>query len=1072
MRFYHKIGFRFIVGAVVLVSAGTGVLAWRIQDISKEVLRKQDSADLFDETNLRFREVLADIQTLREDVIGLVNVPSVRQLQWALHYEKGWIKSAPKRFEGKPDEFIEYARKEVDQDFARLLKTRDRYLRVEYYLDRTSPDAPVLALNQGRLSAWKGLPLAKDDLLVKRANRTNLNVSFSNVRFWRDEQGKRLAALQACLPVTFADSDHPPGLLVVTVDVEPWSKALTRSPRHLVFLANGQQRLLMYPRPGHPAAELLEPREADTEQLRDFTRRWLTDNAGLQQDPSFTPTYPVKYRPPAPQASGFDGEEAPELRFLLLRFRVGPPILNDPDKRGELVRALRELQAQHPNLVVGTEISRGNDELLIRGWEDDRQTLRDIRQELTGQFGAGLRPLNQGEPLACSHFVRTLYKFSLGPAEEARGPSDLPEQCLYVAMAAPIETIDARVYDHLLDVLGVMAWCILGGVGLAVLGSVLITRRLNAITEATQELAGGNYDVSLPVQDRTEVGVLARSFAFMAGQIQERQREIARHNEELGQRVKERTGELEAANVELAGLANAKDMFLATVSHELRNPLNHVIGFLQLLEMTQLDENQQRDLGKISHAANLLLALVNDLLDYQKIIQGVLALEPTSFDLAPWIEELADDMRPKVAEKGNELVVDCPADIGTLDADEKRVRQALTNLLSNAAKFTQDGVITVSVRRESAGRGEWVRLDVRDTGRGMTLGQQAELFQPFTRLLSRSENPEGTGLGLALSQKLCRHMDGDLVLSHSEPGQGSTFTIRLPATRVGATAVSAVSPTRTADTAVAPAARPTSVLVIDDDPDVRELMRRHLEEQGFTVHLAASGAEGLEMVKRLRPDAITLDVLMPGIDGWGTLAALQVDAETAHIPVILITILDDRTRGFALGAWEILPKPISWSRLVDLLHHLEPNTGPVLLVDDDPALRELAGRTLRQHGLEVCCAENGREALTAAARRCPSLVLLDLAMPVMDGFEFVEAFRKDPARREVPVVVLTARDLTDDDRRRLNGMVQRILPKGMGTLDELLREVEWLLHNHKASPRPEPDSADAAPAGLADARGG
>ena len=237
------------------------------------------------------------------------------------------------------------------------------------------------------------------------------------------------------------------------------------------------------------------------------------------------------------------------------------------------------------------------------------------------------------------------------------------------------------------------------------------------------------------------------------------------------------------------------------------------------------------------------------------------------------------------------------------------------------------------------------------------------------------------------------------------------------------------------------------------------MMRRHLEGQGFTVHLATSGAEGLAVVKKIAPDAITLDVLMPGLDGWGTLAALQADAETADIPVILITMLDDRTRGFALGAWEILPKPIDWSRLIDLLRHLEPHTGPVLLVDDDPAMRELASRTLSQHGWEVCCRSRtlGQAALAAAVAGggCPALVVLDLLMPVMDGFEFLEAFRKDPSWREVPVVVLTAKDLTEEDRQRLDGSVQRTLSKGMGNLDELLREIEWLLHNHKNTVHPE-----------------
>jgi CheY-like chemotaxis protein len=210
------------------------------------------------------------------------------------------------------------------------------------------------------------------------------------------------------------------------------------------------------------------------------------------------------------------------------------------------------------------------------------------------------------------------------------------------------------------------------------------------------------------------------------------------------------------------------------------------------------------------------------------------------------------------------------------------------------------------------------------------------------------------------------------------------------------------------------------------------------------------------MVKRLRPDAITLDVMMPGIDGWGTLAALQADAETAGIPVILVTMLDDRTRGFALGAWEVLTKPVSWSRLIDLLRSLGPTSGPILVIDDDPAFRELAQRTLGRHGWEVSCAADGRAALGAAARRRPALVLLDLLMPVMDGFAFIEEFRKGAAWRDVPVVVMTAKELTEQDHARLDGAVLRVLPKGMGSMDELLRDVERLL-NHS-----DPQAAPAA----------
>jgi signal transduction histidine kinase/CheY-like chemotaxis protein len=1073
MRFYQKIGFRFIVGAVLLVLAVAVVLTVYIRKLSRGALQQQEYTDLFDETNLRFREMSAEIQMLREDVVALVNMPSVRRLQWGLHYERGWIPQAPKGPDGQ-------AKAQITADFRGLLARRPRYRRIEYYLHRTLQkdrddrlpttiaSRPALAVNSAQFPTWKGLSLAPDDMMIRRAKRDDKNVSFSYVHVGQgSDGGEQETLLQACLPVTFAESKVEPGLLVITVDCKPWSKLLTRSPRHLVFMGGGGNRLLIYPQPGQPAYHMLGPDEATTEEMRRFRDDWLIKDDGLEEDPTFKPTFPVQFRympEGAPDGQSDADWQAPaDLQFLLLRCQVRSPLSRQ--RREELNHELGKLRSQCPNLVIG-EVNPARDELLVRAWPEDGQKLRDVSAALKRVFGSDLVVL--GSPVRCTRFVRTLYKFSLGPPTEVTKGEPLPEQCLYVAMAAPIEAIDARINDYLSEILFVVVLCVLGAVPLTVLGSVFLTRRLNAITAATEELAAGKYDVQLPMKDPTEIGVLARSFAAMVGQIQERQRQIARQNVELEQRVKERTHELEKANAELAQSRDkaeqatvAKDFFLATVSHELRTPLNHVIGFIQLLEMTPLDEDQQRDLGKIGGAANNLLALVNDILDYQKIVQGALTLEPASFELAPWVEDLADAMRPKIAEKGNRLVVDCPADIGELDADEKRVRQALSNLLTNAAKFTANGTVTVSVRRERDQAGEWVRLDVRDSGRGMTPQQQTKLFQPFTKLLSRSENPEGTGLGLSLSQRLCRLMGGDLTLSHSAPDQGSTFTIRLPATPTAVAAPMQSRPTPLHETA-AVSQKTTTVLVIDDDPDVRELMRRHLQGQGFTVHLAASGAEGLEMVKRVRPDAITLDVLMPGIDGWATLAALQADAETARIPVILITMLDDRTRGFALGAWEILPKPVSWSRLIDLLRHIEPHTGPVLLVDDDPTFRELAGRTLSQHGWEVCCAEDGRAALTAAARRRPALVLLDLLMPTMDGFEFLEAFRKDASWRDVPVVVLTAKELTDEDRHRLNGSVQRVLSKGMSNLEELLREVEWLLHNHTNTPRPEPEDVDVA----------
>jgi CheY-like chemotaxis protein/anti-sigma regulatory factor (Ser/Thr protein kinase) len=376
-----------------------------------------------------------------------------------------------------------------------------------------------------------------------------------------------------------------------------------------------------------------------------------------------------------------------------------------------------------------------------------------------------------------------------------------------------------------------------------------------------------------------------------------------------------------------------------------------------------------------------------------------------------------------------------------MHADVTKVRQALLNLLGNACKFTERGTITLAVAREPVdGRG-WLSFTVRDTGIGMTPAQLARLFEAFSQAdAATTRKYGGTGLGLALSRRLCRMMGGDVTVE-SEAGRGSTFTVRLPAlvtpaSEPGAEAATPVSPQ-------APASHGT-VLVIDDEAAVRDLMQRFLVKEGFRVATAAGGDEGLRRARELHPDAITLDVMMPGMDGWAVLAALKADPAVADIPVIMLTIVDDRNLGYALGAAEYLTKPVDRERLVAVLKKYRRDL-PVLVVDDDPVLRELLGRTLATAGYTVVEAENGRVALERLREVSPSVILLDLMMPEMDGFEFLVALRDHDAWREIPVVVITARDLSAEDRARLNGRVERILQKGAYGREALLTEVRALV---------------------------
>jgi adenylate cyclase len=374
-----------------------------------------------------------------------------------------------------------------------------------------------------------------------------------------------------------------------------------------------------------------------------------------------------------------------------------------------------------------------------------------------------------------------------------------------------------------------------------------------------------------------------------------------------------------------------------------------------------------------------------------------------------------------------------------------RLRQILLNLLSNACKFTKQGEVTLRARKVLDGR-NWIEFAVSDTGIGMTAEQQAKLFEEFSQAdASTAKRFGGTGLGLAITRKLARMMGGEVTVV-SEPDKGSVFTVRLPS--------SAESLAR-GSTETGRAARTDCILVIDDDATARELIGGHLEAEGFSVVAAAGGLEGLKRAKELRPVAITLDVMMPDLDGWSVLAALRQDSELAEIPVIMVTILDEQRRGAALGAAGYLTKPIDRERLHRLVSRFRAPVRPtrVLLVEDDPFQRERVCAWLEGREWIVQEAANGREALARLQEGKPDVILLDLMMPEMDGFEVVAALQEEPGWRDIPVIVITARDLDSADRERLNAGVQSVLVKEAFRPVDLVERIRRLVHSKPAANR-------------------
>jgi CheY-like chemotaxis protein len=489
------------------------------------------------------------------------------------------------------------------------------------------------------------------------------------------------------------------------------------------------------------------------------------------------------------------------------------------------------------------------------------------------------------------------------------------------------------------------------------------------------------------------------------------------------------------------------------MSHELRTPLNAIIGLTELLCDNAArfgTEKALEPLRRVLRAGRHLLSLINDILDLSKIEAGKMDLTLESVAIGPVVEEVLGTARPLAEQNKNALELDCPDGIGSVHADNMRLRQILLNLLSNACKFTKGGTVRLRIARaEDAGQ-HWVDFAVSDTGIGMTEEQLGRLFQEFTQAdASTTRQFGGTGLGLAISRRLCRLMGGDITVT-SAPGEGSTFTVRLPTEAAAALPVVETSLAATGPAATSPAANQEcrgTILVIDDDATARELIATYLAGEGFAVETAASGVEGLKKVRELRPAAVTLDIMMPDVDGWTVLAAMKGDPALADIPIVIVTIVDEQRRGIALGAAGYLTKPIDRERLIEIVSQLRVAGAPgsVLVVEDDEDQRQLMRAILGARGWTVREAANGRLALDAIRAELPDVILLDLMMPEMDGFELVAALQANAAWRAIPVVVVTALDLTAEDRRRLNGGVEQILSKQAFPPAELMARVGALL---------------------------
>jgi signal transduction histidine kinase/CheY-like chemotaxis protein len=551
----------------------------------------------------------------------------------------------------------------------------------------------------------------------------------------------------------------------------------------------------------------------------------------------------------------------------------------------------------------------------------------------------------------------------------------------------------------------------LGAILLAlILGRTISLSLIGPIREIDarlNEIASGDFTQRVAVGNQDELGALAAN--------------VNRTSEQLGDLYQQ----LEMAS-------EHKSAFLASMSHELRTPLNAIIGYSEMLHETAQDDGQEEflpDLVRIRDAGRHLLGLINDILDLSKIEAGKMDLYLEEVDLAGLVEEVRSIVEPLAAANANLLEIVGPPALGTLYTDRTKLKQSLLNLLSNAGKFTHEGRVELEVRPA----GSEISFIVSDTGIGMTEEQQGRLFQAFSQAdASTSRQYGGTGLGLAITKHFCEMLGGRITVE-STLGQGSTFTIALP-DRGHTAPVIAAAPEGAEHAAL--------VMIVDDDPNARDLLAATARREGYRVIEATDGETALALAREWHPDVVTLDVLMPRMDGWAVMTALKSDPELAEIPVIIVTMLADRGIAVSLGAAEFLTKPVDRARLAATIRQHVYGSGVVLVVDDEDESRRLAQRHLDKLGWEVAEAEDGAGALQWLSHNPrPAMILLDLLMPGMNGFAFLEQIAKHAEWRGIPIVILTAMPLDAAERELLAGRTREVIAKGADDLAQVLRRI-------------------------------
>lgn len=636
-----------------------------------------------------------------------------------------------------------------------------------------------------------------------------------------------------------------------------------------------------------------------------------------------------------------------------------------------------------------------------------------------------------------------------------------------IMVAQPIESL-TNIQQDIRNVIGSFsALIVIISIVFAVLSYINFARPISQLAEATHRVSEGNFNeyigLTLPAfVPGDELIDLSHNFNSMTATLNDLYTG-------LEQRVAERTEELQAernklqqTSIELAEARDAaleanraKSAFMANMSHELRTPLNAIIGYSNLViagTYGDINEKQTDRLMRVMDNGQHLLALINDVLDLSKIEAGKMEVYLESFDLSELLETIVRTGHTLMEKNQNQLISELDVDLGQMHSDITKIRQVLFNLLSNAAKFTEKGSVTLRVHAHTDNNREGLLFSVRDTGIGMSADQMDKVFQEFTQAdISTTRKYGGTGLGLAITRRFCEMLGGYIALE-SEEGVGSTFSVWLP--RRSEMPKSQTGEVKKIETGThQPIDNTTSVvLVIDDDDASRETIEAFLQQDHYHVVSTNNGEDGLRLAAEYLPSVILLDVLMPGMDGWAVLHHLKSTPELADIPVIMSTILTDRNMGYTLGASDYITKPVNKEQILRVVkrYRHQMQDSPILLVEDDASTRQMMRDMLETDGWSVYEADNGRAGLESLQNVTPDLILLDLMMPYMNGFEFLKHLRENKNWQSIPVVVITAMDLTPEAKNDLQLSVKHIIQKGSYEQDKLLEEIRYWIQSTRS----------------------